>query len=151
MTEFSGARDKNDFDGKTFLLEREDNEYVYISGLENSKFKTDDKIIDHISLLGNNMTPYAFMIGERYTYFLYHRYKFVANDKIDEGTLLSAIYRSLDPFDYHLEKCGTESFKKLERSLIHTCWPGVGEDIENEDGDLIEENEDNFQDDVKTC
>ena len=33
MTKFSGAGDKIDFDGITFLLEFEDNEYVYISGL----------------------------------------------------------------------------------------------------------------------
>ena len=56
----------------------------------------------------------------------------------------------MDPYDYHLEKCGIDSFKKLERSLIHTFWPDVGEDIEDEDdisdvedeveehGDLIE-------------
>ena len=49
MTEFSGARDKNVFGGSTLLLECEDNEYLYISGLEISKFKTEDKIIDHIS------------------------------------------------------------------------------------------------------
>ena len=39
------------------------------------------------------------------------------------------------------------SFKKIERSRIHTFWPGVGEDIENEDDisdeqDEVEENED---------
>ena len=96
------------------------------------------------------MVPYAIIIGEKYTYFLYHRYKFIENDKIEEGTLLNATNGSLDPYDYHVEKCGVDSFKKLERSLIHTFWPGVGEDIENEDdisdvedeveedGDLIE-------------
>ena len=57
---------------------------------------------------------------------------------------------SLDPYDYHVEKCGLDSFKRLEHSLIHTFWSGHGEDIENEDdisdvedeveedGDLIE-------------
>ena len=86
MTEFSGAANNSSkFDGNTLLLEREDNEYVYISGLEITKFKIDDKIIDYISLMGNNMTPCAIMIGERYTYFLYHRYKFIENDKIEEG------------------------------------------------------------------
>ena len=80
MTEFSGARDKIDFDGNTILLECENNEYVYISGLEIVKFKTDDKVIDYLSLMGNNMIPYAIMVGERYTYFLYHRYKFIEND-----------------------------------------------------------------------
>ena len=69
MTEFSGAGDKIDFDGNTLLLECEDNEYVYFSGLEIFNFKTDDKIIDYISLMGNNMIPYTFAVGEKYTYF----------------------------------------------------------------------------------
>ena len=144
MTEFSGARDEIGFDGNTLLLECEDNEYIYISGLEITKFKIDDKIIDYISLMGNNMIVYAIMIGERYTYFLYHRYKFIENDKIEEGTLLNATNTSLDPYDYHLEKCGIDSFKNLERNLIHSFWSGHGEDIESDD----EENEDNFQEDV---
>ena len=139
MTEFSGANNNSGFDGNTLLIECENNEYVYISGLEISKFKTDDKIIDYISLMGNNMIPYAIMIGERYTYFLYNRYKFIKNDEIEEGTLLNATNTSLDPYDYHLEKCGIDSFKKLERNLIHTFCFGHGEDIENE------ENEDNIQ------
>ena len=46
MTEFPGAGDKNDSDGNTLLLECENNELVYISGLEIFQFKTDDKIID---------------------------------------------------------------------------------------------------------
>ena len=139
MTEFSGARDKNDFDGNTLLLECDDNEYVYISGLEITKFKTNDKIIDYISLMVSSMIPYAIMIGERYTYFLYHRYNIIENDKILEGTLLNASHSSLDPYDYHLEKCGIDSFKKLERSLIHSFWPGHGGDIENEEDINIHE------------
>ena len=148
MTEFSGVADNgSEFDGITLLIECENNEYVYISGLEITKFKSDDKIIDYISLMGNNMIPYAIMIGERYTYFLYYRYKFIENDKIEEGTLLNATNTSLDPYDYHLEKCGIDSFKKVERNLIHSFWSGHGEDIENEDDILdvdgeLEENED---------
>ena len=67
-------------------------------------------------------------IGEKYTYFLYHRYKFIENDKIEENALLNATYNSLESYDYHLEKCGIDSFKKLQRTLIHTFWPGYGED-----------------------
>ena len=136
MTEFSDDNNSHDYDGNTLLLEFEDNEYVYISGLEIFKFKTDDKIIDYISLMGNNMIPYTFAVGERYTYFLYYRYKFIENDKIEEGTLLNATNTSLDPYDYHLEKCGIDSFKKLERNLIHSFWPGHGE---YDDDDLVEE------------
>ena len=64
MTQFSGANDSSSFDGNTLLLECENNEYVYISGLEIFKFKTDDKIIDYTSLIGNNMIPYTFAAGE---------------------------------------------------------------------------------------
>ena len=140
MTELSGATDNSSrFDGNTLLLECEDNEYVYISGFEITKFKIDDKIIDYISLIGNNMIPHAIIIGERYTYFLYHRYDFIENDKIEEGTLLNAANISSDPYEYHLEKCGIDSFKKLERILIHSFWSGYGEDIEDEDDVLVEE------------
>ena len=139
-TQFSGAADNSsDFDSNTAFLEFENNEYIYISGFEISKLKTDDKNKNYISPMGNNMIPYAIMVGEKYTYFLYHRYKFIENNKIEEGTLLNATDRSLDPFDYHLEKCGIDSCKKLEYSLIHTCWPGHGEDIENEDDDFVGE------------
>ena len=37
----------------------------------------------------------------------------------------------MDSYNYLLEKfekCGKDSFKKLEHNLIHTCWPGHGED-----------------------
>ena len=91
--------------------------------------------------MGNNMTPYAFMIGERYTYFLYHRYKFIENYKIEEGTLLNGTDGSLDPYDYHVEKCGVDAFKKLERSLIHTFWSGHGEDDDLVEEDIVEEDE----------
>ena len=120
MTKFSEAFKNPNFDGNTILVEFEDNEYVYISGLETFKFKTDDKLIDYISLKGNNMIPYAVLLGEKYTYFLYNRYKLIQNDKIEEGSLLNRTNSSLDPFDYHVEKCGVDSFRKSERSLIHT-------------------------------
>ena len=139
------ANDSSSFDGNTLLLECGDIEYIFISELETFKFKTDDKIIDYISLMGNNMVPYAIIIGEKYTYFIAHHYKFVENDKIEKESLLNAT--NMYPYDYHLNTCGVASFRKLERSLIRTFWPGVGEDIENEDDisdveDEVEANED---------
>ena len=91
--------------------------------------------------MGNNMIPYAIIVGEKYTYFVARHYKFIGNNKIkEEGSFLNATNNSLDPFDYHLNKCDKDSFKKIERSLIHTFWPDVEEDIENEDDDdLVEE------------
>ena len=110
LTDFSGANEKSDFDGNTILLECGDNDYVYFSGLEISKLKIDDKILDFISLLGNNMCPHPFTVGEKYTYFISNHYKFIENDKIEEGTLLNGKNNNLDPFLYHLGKC-VDSFK----------------------------------------
>ena len=164
MTEFSGAADNSsDFDGNTLLLEVEDRKYVYISGLEITEFETNDKVLDCISLMGNNMVRFAIILGDKYTYFPYHRYKFIENDKIEEGLLLNATNGSLDPFDYQLEKCGVESFKRLERSLIHNFWPDHGENIENdddisdvedeveEDGDMIETSYTDGNNEVVKC
>ena len=68
MTEFSEAADNSsDFDGNTLLLEVEDRKYVFISGVEITEFETNDKVIDCISLMGNNMVPYAIILGEKYT------------------------------------------------------------------------------------
>ena len=120
MTEISGAGDKIDFHGNTLLLECEIIEYVYISGLEIFQFKKDDKIIHYISRMGNNMIPYTFAKRDKNTYFLLSHYKFIENDKIEEGSLLNAANGSSDPFDYHFGKCGVDSFKTLEHSEIHT-------------------------------
>ena len=153
MTEFSGfANNSSEFDGNTPLVECENNEYVFITGLEIIKFKFDDKIIDYISLMGNNMIPHAIMIGEKHTYFLYHHYNFIENDTILEGTLLNASRSSLDPYDYHIGRCGVDSFKKLDHSLIHTLWPDHGEDQDQneniEDEILIEPSYTNGNNDV---
>ena len=79
------------------------------------------------------MISYTFAVGENYTSFLSSHYKFIENDKIEEGTSLNAKNNSLDPYEYHVEKCGKDAFKKLEHTQIHTCWLGFGEDEENED------------------
>ena len=71
MTEFSWAVDNSSaFEGNTLLLKFEDRKYVYVSGLGITDFRTDDKILEYISLMRNNTIPYAIMLGEKYTYFL---------------------------------------------------------------------------------
>ena len=82
-----------------FLLESENNEYVYISGLEIFKFQTDDKIIDFISLMCYNIVPFTFEVWRKHTSFLSSHYKFIQNDKNEEGTLINATNDSSDPFD----------------------------------------------------
>ena len=109
-TQISGANDSSGFDGNTFLLECENDEYVYFSGLEIFKFKTDDKIIDFISLMGNNMVPYGIIIGRKYAYSIAHLYKTFENDKIEEGTSLNSTNGY--PYDYQLDKCGVFLSKK---------------------------------------
>ena len=120
-TKFSGALDNSNFDGNSILLECENSKYIYISGIEIFEFMTSVKIIDYISLMGNNMTTYVFAVGSRYTYFISTHYKLFENDKIEEGTLLNSLDDSLDPYDYHLSRNGLECFKKLlDCNRIHS-------------------------------
>ena len=67
MTYFSGARDKEVFNGNTILLKiREENNkhrYVYIGGDKLCSFLTNDEIYKYISNMGNNLTPYSIAKG----------------------------------------------------------------------------------------
>ena len=47
--------------------------------------------------MGNKMTPYAFTVGKKYTYFKSEHYRFIENDKIEEGTSLNSSNNSVDP------------------------------------------------------
>ena len=49
--------------------------------------------------MGNDMTPYFFAVGSRYTYFIFTNYKHIENDEIEEDTLLNSLNVSLDPYD----------------------------------------------------
>ena len=146
MTDVSGAVNiSSDFDGKTLLLQCEINEYVYISGLEISKFKTDDKIVYGTSLMGDNMMPYTFAVGKKYTQFISTQNKFIENDKIEQETLLNATNDSLDPFDFHLAKCGVDTFKKLEYSQIHSFDFDIEDYTEEVENDLLAEEDEEVE------
>ena len=92
--------------------------------------------------MGNNMCPYTIATGGKYTYFTSIHNKFIENDNIEEGTLLNVTNGSLDPFNYHLEKCGVDCFRTLERNQIHTFYPHIEEDAEDV---LVEQGEDLFE------
>ena len=146
MTEESGALNRGQYDGNSILLEMssplecnslyvtssECNEYcfgetiqtefefIFLSGYEIVKFCTEDKIIDFISNIGNNMVlVYAIAVGENYTYFLSDHYNFIEHEGIEERTLLNSTNDSVDPCDYHVLKCEI-AFTELDYEQIHT-------------------------------
>ena len=87
MTEFSGARDKEVFDGNTILLKVSEknnkHRYVYIGGDMVCSFLTDDKIYKYISNMGNNLTPYSIAIGWENIYYLTPHFKYIKKENID--------------------------------------------------------------------
>ena len=72
MTIFSGARDKEVFDGNTILLkigeESGKHKYVYIGGDMVCSFMTSANIYEYISNMGNNLCPYSVATGEKNYY-----------------------------------------------------------------------------------
>ena len=85
------------------------------------------------------MVPHTFAVGVKYTYFISTDYKFIENDKIEEGTLLNKTNNNLDPFDYHLEKSSEISFKTLEHTQIQSFYLDSEENAEDEHVVLVEE------------
>ena len=70
ITEFSKAKDNPFNDGNTSLPELENDEDECVSGYEFFKFKTDDKIIIYISLIGNNLCLYIIKLEKNH---IFHR------------------------------------------------------------------------------
>ena len=119
MTEFSGAEDKEVFNGNTILLEigKENNKhrYVYIGGNMVCSFLTHDKIYKCISSMGNNLSPYSVATGFENYYLLAPNFSFIKKDKIDYDTILDGIYVP----DSDLP------FEELELSKIHSNYDNL--------------------------
>ena len=73
--------------------------------------------------MGNNMIPTAVAIGETKTYFISDHYQLIGNNKIEEGSLLNSTNYSLNPFDYHLAKCGQGAFKTMLSNQSRSFLP----------------------------
>ena len=87
MTEFSGAGDKEVFNGNTILLkigeENNRHRYVYIGGDMVCSFLTNDRICKYISNMANNLTPCSIAIGWENIYYLTPYFKFIEKENID--------------------------------------------------------------------
>ena len=113
MTYFSGARDKEVFDGNTISLkiglEKNKHRYVYIAGDMLCSFLTNDRIYKYISKMGNNLTPCSIAIGWENVYYLTPYFKFIKKENIDEDDI-----DKLFNIDYHFiskdQKLGTYKF-----------------------------------------
>ena len=92
MTEFSGAKGKEVFDGNTIFFEigTENNKhmYVYIGGVMVCSFLTNDRIYKYISNMGNNLTPYSIAIGWENIYYLSAYFKFTKKQNVDVDALI---------------------------------------------------------------
>ena len=58
------------------------NTYKYIQGRETVKLKMEDKIIDYISLEGNNTISTVKALGEDFTYSISDYFNFIENNKM---------------------------------------------------------------------
>ena len=117
MTEFSGAEDKEVFNGNTILLkvseENNKHRYLYIGGNMVCSFLTNDKIYKYISNMGNNLTPYSIAIGWENIYFLTPYFKFIKKENVDVDD-----FDKLFDIDYNL----LSKYQKLRTYKIYSNY-----------------------------
>ena len=87
ITEFSGAKDGEVFDGNIVLLrlgrEKNKNRYVYIGGDMVCSFLTNDRIYKYISNMGNNLSPCSIAIGWEDIYYRTPYFRYIKKKNID--------------------------------------------------------------------
>ena len=105
ITKESAALNRGDYVGNSFILDvanSECNEYFFNSGYEIVRFTTEDKNIDFVSNIGNNMVVHAIAVRRKHRCFLSDHYEFIKNEKTEERILLSSSNESVEPYDYHM-------------------------------------------------
>ena len=131
MTRFSGARDKEVFNGNTILLEvgKENNKhkYVYIGGNMVCSFLTNDRIYKYISNMCNNLTPCSIAIGWENIYYLTPYFRFIKKENIDVDDI-----DKLFDIDYD----DITSREKIEINKIHSNYDHVSTDDDDDDDNV---------------
>ena len=117
MTEFSGAEDKEVFNGNTIIIkvseENSKHRYVYIGGDMVCSYLTNDKIYKYISNMGNSLTPYSIAIGWEKIYFLTPYFRVIKKENIDVDNI-----DKLFDIDYD----DITSREKIEINKIHSNY-----------------------------
>ena len=122
----SGALDESVFDGITILLkineENDKHRYLYISGDMICSFLSNGNFYEHISNIGNDLTPYSIALRHGNLYFLTPLFKFIKREKNIDNELLKTIKSSADSFDNHVSNCGKYFFIKLRKYKNHSNY-----------------------------
>ena len=109
--------DKSVINGNTILLkmseENIENKYVYIVGDKIYSFRTNDHILKYLSKMGINLILFSIAVVEENINFLSPHCKYTEKLNITDVEFLKTNGNSFDPFDYHLEKQGPDSFEVL--------------------------------------
>ena len=130
MTEFSGARDKEVFNGNTILLkvgeENNKHKYVYIGGNMVCSFLTIDIIYKYISNMGNNLTPYSIAIGWENIYYLTPYFRIIKKENIDVDDI-----NKIFDIDYD----DIMSREEIKINEIHSNYDHVSTDDDDDDAD----------------
>ena len=83
---------------------------------------TNDIIYKYISNMAKFLTAYSIAIGMENIYFLTPHFEFIKREKLDDNILLKTNEDSVDPYFYHISRCGKDSFKKLRTYEIHSNY-----------------------------
>ena len=143
MTEFSGARDDEVFNGNTIVLEigKENNKhkYVYIGGDMIASFLTNDRIYKYISNIGNNLSPCSIAIGWKNIYYLAPFFKFIKKENIDVNDIDKLFDIDYDDImkhkDIKINKIHSNHDEEIEINNVHYNCDDKDQSDDKDNGD----------------
>ena len=115
MTNFSGAGDREVFNGNTIVLnigkENKRHKNVYFGCDQICSFLTDDKIYKYMSNMGNNLIPYSITIGHQNIYYLTPYFKKIKKENFD-----------IDDIDSLFDNPNIPDYQKLKTYKIYSNY-----------------------------
>lgn len=106
--------------GNSILVHLKDNQYMFI-GLRIFTFATPehDKITHYHSDIGPNDFPYPVAVGNKYAYFMFEEYKYVAKSLFPTGTVWR---KPINFYSEHIPQSKKKKFPKFKSIVGRIGW-----------------------------
>lgn len=110
---------EKEFKGNSILVNLSDMNYIFI-GWDIYSFKTDEKINEYRSPVGNSDVPYPYAVSKNYVYFMIDNQYADKSEFVNyDGIIFDNPYQTFYGFQFKSDKNGKKEFDKWKKEHVY--------------------------------